>query len=71
MDWMYNKRKSNDVTGQTSGYQKYATQYTVKSSSALRIVYLQIEKVPKEKKYRTTATPLIRLFCKSMGRCAS
>jgi hypothetical protein len=63
------KRRSNDVTGLVSGYQTYSAKYSINSGGTLRTAYLEIAKVPKEEKYRNAAYPLIRLFCKSLGKC--
>ena len=48
--------------------EKYATGFM--KDGKHETIYLEIEKVPKESKYRTTTPPLIKLFCKSLGKCA-
>jgi hypothetical protein len=48
--------------------EKYAARFMKDGKG--EAIYLEIEKVPKEPKYRTTTTPLIKLFCKSLGKCA-
>ena len=65
------KSQLEDVDGLISGYNSYASKYTKKIGNKLKVVYLEIEKVPKELKYKTAVLPMIKLFCKSLGKCSN
>jgi hypothetical protein len=51
-----------------TAYERYTAQYA-RSGGRIGTIYLEIERVPKESKYRTSAVPMIKLFCKSLGKC--